>query len=118
MGGTNERRVRLPKESGPDRRASTRFPLTLEVRYAVWDGTRAPRRAGSGRTVDVSSGGIRFSADTLLPIGVRLDVAMNWPVLLDAGVQLQLVASGVVIRALEGETVLQINRYEFRTRAV
>jgi IstB-like ATP binding protein len=35
MDRPSERRVRLPKDAGPDRRASVRFPLTLDVRYSV-----------------------------------------------------------------------------------
>ena len=111
------RRVRLPKDPGSERRASTRFPLNLEVRYTV-AGCRAPFETGSGRTIDVSSSGLSFSADRPLPTGVKLDVSIDWPALLDGGVQLQLVASGVVVRSSGAVIALRIERHEFRTRRV
>jgi hypothetical protein len=108
-----ERRVRLPKDEIPERR--TRFPLTLEVRYIAVV-RRAPVETGSGRTIDLSSSGLSFTADRPLLTGQRLDVSINWPVLLDGGVQLQLMMSGVVVRTNGTLTALRIERHEFRTR--
>jgi hypothetical protein len=71
---------------------------------------------GSGRTIDMSSSGLSFTADTPLSIGQRLHMSIDWPVLLDGGVQLQLVASGVVVRTDGAVTALRMDRHEFRTR--
>jgi len=117
MEPARERRARLPKDGTTERRASTRFPLTLEVRYAV-SGRRAPVETGSGRTIDLSSSGLRFTADSLLLTGQTLDVSIDWPVLLNGGVHLQLAMSGVVVRTSETAIALQIQRYEFKTRRV
>jgi len=111
------RLVRLPKDLSPERRASTRFPLTLEVRYAV-SGRRAPLETGSGRTIDLSSSGLSFNADRPLLTGQTLDLSIDWPALLNGGVQLQLIMSGVVVRTDGTATALQIQRHEFRTRRV
>lgn len=89
--------------------------LTLEVRYVVL-GRRAPVEMGSGRTIDLSSSGLSFTADRPLQTGQKLDVYIDWPVLLDGGVQLQLIMSGVVVRTGGTATALQIERHEFRTR--
>jgi hypothetical protein len=104
----------LPRD-GPERRSSTRFPLTLEVRYVVL-GRCVPDETGSGRTIDLSSSGLSLKADRPLPIGQRLDVSIDWPVLLGGGVQLQLIMSGTVVRTNGSLTALQIERHEFRTR--
>ena len=111
----SERQVRLPKDSNTERRASTRFPLALEVRYSI-SGRRARRETGSGRTVDLSSSGLRFATQGPLEPGIKLDVAIDWPVLLNAGVQLQLVAKGEVVWSSGTETALRIQRHELRTR--
>jgi PilZ domain len=112
-----ERRVQLPKEPGPDRRASVRFPLSLDLRYSV-SHRRAPLETGSGQIIDLSSSGLRFATQGPLEPGLKLDVAIIWPVLLDEHVQLQLVVTGVVVWSRGTETALQIKRHDFRTRSV
>ena len=109
----SERPVRLPKVASPERRASTRFPLAIEVRYALMV---AAGQTGSGQTIDLSSSGLSFTADRPLLTGQKLKVAIDWPVLLDGGVQLQLVMSGVVVRTSGTTTAVKIQRHEFKTR--
>jgi hypothetical protein len=108
-------RARLMKGLDPDRRGSVRFPLNLEVRYSVV-GHSGAAEDGSGRTIDVSTAGLSFTADRPLSIGQRLDLSIEWPVLLDGGVQLQLVTSGVVVRSTGVVVALRIARPEFKTR--
>jgi PilZ domain len=115
MDRPSERWVRLPKEPGPDRRASVRFPLNLELRYSS-SYRRAPLETGSGQSIDLSSSGLRFAAQGPLVPGRKLDVAILWPVLLDEHVQLQLVVTGVVVWSSETETAMRIQRHDFRTR--
>ena len=109
--------VRLPKDAGPDRRARVRFPLTLDVRYSV-SHRRAPVKTGSGQIIDLSSSGLRLAAQGPLEPGLKLDVAVNWPVLLDGRVQLQLILTGTVVWSSETEIALRIQRHDFRTRSV
>jgi hypothetical protein len=109
------KRVRLLKGLDPDRRGSIRFPLNLEVQYRVL-GHRGPAENGSGRTSDISISGLSFTAERPLSIGQRLELSIEWPVLLDGGVQLQLVTSGVVVRSDGAVIALRIGRPEFKTR--
>jgi hypothetical protein len=109
------RRVRLSKGRGSDRRASVRFPVNLGVEYSV-AGCGEPAETGSGRTIDVSSSGLSFSADRPLSMGQRLDLSIDWPVVLDRGVQVQVFVSGVVVRITGAVIALRIERHEFRTR--
>lgn len=98
-----------------DRRANTRFALNLGVRYVILDqpGTVA---TGSGRTIDLSSSGLRFEAKSSLQPGLKLEVAIDWPVQLEGGVHLQLIARGVIVWTRGTETALLIQRHELRTR--
>jgi len=107
--------VRLPKVASPERRASTRFPLAMDVGYALM-GCREQRKTGSGQTIDLSSSGLSFTADRPLLTRQKLELAIDWPVLLDRGVRLQLVMSGVVVRTSGTTTALKIQRHEFKTR--
>jgi c-di-GMP-binding flagellar brake protein YcgR len=112
----SDRRVR-PSEPDPDRRASVRFPLALDVSYSVLH-RRRPGETGSGQLIDLSSSGLRFTAESALKPGLKIDVAIKWPVLLDNRVQLQLMISGVVVWSRDSEAALRILRHDFRTRRV
>jgi hypothetical protein len=107
--------VRIPKIASPERRASTRFAVTLDVSYTVLD-RHLPMKTGSGRSIDLSSSGLSFTTNEPLLTGQKLDVAIAWPVLLDGAIKLQLVMSGVVVRTQGRVAVLQIKRHEFKTR--
>jgi hypothetical protein len=109
------RQVRLLQGLDAERRRGIRFPMDMDVRYSVV-GNRRPAEIGSGRTIDMSSSGLSFTADTPLSIGQGLEVSIDWPVLLDGGVQLQIVASGVVVRTTGAVTAIRIERHDFRTR--
>jgi len=115
MARPNERRVRLPKESKSDRRASVRFPIALDVRYTV---SRHRALVKTGKLVDLSSSGLRFVARGPLEPGVKLDVAIDWPILLDGRVQLQLIVTGTVVWSSDTETAMRIDRHVFRTRGM
>jgi hypothetical protein len=103
------------RSTGLERRASPRYRRTLVVRY------KQPNRPGppeTGRIIDLSRSGWRFTAERPLQAGLRLDVFLDWPVLLDGGVQLRLIAWGVVAWTNGTETALRIERREYRTRRV
>lgn len=113
--GSRERRVRLPKLATGDRRAHARYPLGLALRYAVLHRGRQTE-TGLGQTVDLSSSGLCFAADRPLEPGGKIELAISWPLLLDGGVQLQLVALGTVVWSNGTEAGLEIEHHEFRTR--
>jgi hypothetical protein len=115
MDSSIARRVRLLQGLSPDRRSSARYPLNLEVRYSV-AGRRGAVETGTVRTIDMSSSGLSFTAETPLSIGQRLDMSIDWPALLDGGVYLQIVASGVVVRTAGAVTAIRFERHDFRTR--
>jgi PilZ domain len=71
---------------------------------------------GSARTIDVSSSGLSFPSDKPLFIGQRLEVSLDWPVLLHGDIKLQLVLSGVVVRRDGPVVALKIREHDFRTR--
>ena len=111
----SEEPVRPPKDTSAERRANTRFPLTLEVRFAVSE-RRALVETGSGRAIDLSSSGLSFTADRPLLTGQKLKASIDWPAQLDGGVRIQLIISGVVVRTNGTTTALKIHRYQFTTR--
>ncbi len=105
-------------EQGPllnqERRATDRFPIEREMKYRVL-AQRNGDGAGEGRTINMSSGGILFSASEELITGRRVEVAVNWPAQLNSTVALRLVARGRIVRSQDRMAAMEIQQYEFRT---
>jgi len=116
MARPNKRRIQQLQSANTERRASTRFPVTLEVRYTT-SGLLGPVKMGTGRTIDLSSSGLSFITDTPLLTGQKITAYIDWPALLDGDIKLQLVIWGVVVRTNGPEVALQIQGHDFRTRS-
>lgn len=97
--------------AGPDRRASHRYPVSMELTYRERKGDQA----GTGRTLDMSSRGLCCSGLEPLPAGTEIEVSLDWPVLLE-DCPLKMVIVGHVLRSGAGRTALLILRYQFHTR--
>ena len=98
-----------------DRRDDRRYPIELDLRYKVVARGRNPVE-GTGRTMNMSSGGVLFGGDQSLPAGASVELASNWPVLLQNTRPLTLLIVGRVVRAEDNRVAVKTNRYEFLTR--
>lgn len=96
--------------SQPDRRQHFRYPLNLEVQYRLPD-----KRAGLGKTLNISSGGIFFKTSGPLPQRSQIHLAIDWPFLLDGVCHLKLMVRGQVVRSDAKATAIKVSSYEFRT---
>ena len=99
-----------------DRRDNRRFPIELELRYKVV--ARRVQLNGAGRTLNMSSGGVLFAGDQSLPEGSFVELAIHWPVLLQATCPLTLLIVGRVVRCADHTIAVKTTRYEFITRPV
>jgi hypothetical protein len=100
-----------------ERRRSTRFPISLEVRYTALSlpGVAETR---TGFTRNISSSGLSFTTEAPLLIGQSLRVSIYWPAQLNDGIELQLVVVGVVVGIRGAVTALRIQRHEFKTKGL
>jgi hypothetical protein len=98
-----------------DRRGTGRFPLREGVRYRLLHPKSNPV-SGSGRTLNIGSGGILFTTDDLLPVGRSVELSVDWPAQLDGDCPLKFVAVGRVIRSEPKQAAVRIERYQFKTR--
>ena len=98
-----------------ERRRTTRFPVNEDIKYRVLH--KSSRVSGSGRTLNVGSGGLLFTTEERLQVGRQIEISMNWPARLGGTCPLKFVATGRVMRAEAGKAAVRIERYEFRTRA-
>jgi PilZ domain len=96
-----------------ERRTKARYPVKLTVRYRTIG--RSNSVNGVGQTLNMSSGGLLVSAEHEMPAGLRLEVNVEWPLLLDGTVPLQLVAHGKVVRGGGSEFAISFAQYQFRT---
>ncbi len=99
-----------------NRRRAQRYPIDLELTYQLLR-PNGVTTVGTGRTVNLSSGGILFEGAHELPAGSIVQIAMAWPARLEDVVPLTLSAAGEVVRSQGTRTAIRIKRHDFRTRA-
>jgi hypothetical protein len=99
-----------------DRRRTDRFPIESELRYKLVEAKQVTE-AGTGRTLNMSSKGILFTTAERLPVGRRVELSVEWPAQLSETCGLKLVAQGRVVRSSAEESAINIDKYDFRTRA-
>ena len=98
-----------------DRRGTSRFPLSEEVRYKVLHRAVA-KASGAGKTLNIGSRGILFTTEEQLPLGRTVELSVNWPARLGGTCPLKFVAVGRIVRSEADKAAVRIERYEFRTR--
>jgi hypothetical protein len=77
---------------------------------------RSVSETGTGRTINLSAGGILLNTKHSLPVGACIDLEVAWPVLLDGAVPLKFVATGRIVRSSSADgTAVEIRRHEFHT---
>jgi hypothetical protein len=109
-------RPQLEDSSDNERRTNGRFPLENVLRYRFLE-AKNPAPAGTGQTLNMSSSGMLLKVESLLPIGQKIEVSVDWPAQLNEHCGLKLVALGKVIRSSAEEAAVSIDKYDFRTRA-
>ena len=104
-----------PAKTPTERRSAERMMIEREVHYRVLNKKDGDAEA-LGKTLNISSSGVLFTSQHMLPPGRRLELSISWPAQLDNKCALKLVARGRVVRC-EGEVVaIEIMQHEFRTR--
>ena len=109
-------RTRDPGIAG-ERRGDRRYSLLLDLRWKLIR-RRKVLDAGTGRTIDLSSGGILFDAGRHLPAGLNVELSISWPALLHNVAPMQLTVSGKIVRSHGTLIGVRIAQHEFRTTGV
>ena len=104
----------LQAQGDRERRTKRRFQIEQEVKYKMLYGQRIAE-TGTGRTMNISSGGVWFSTESMLTSGMPVELSMSWPVLLNDSCPMKLMIYGCVVRSNERGAAVAIERYEFRT---
>jgi len=104
-----------PQTSENERRGKRRFQIEQDIRYKMLYGQRIAE-TGMGKTLNISSGGVWFTTENMLTTGMPVELALNWPVLLNDACPMKLMIYGCVVRSNERGAAVAIERYEFRTQ--
>jgi len=96
--------------SGAERRAAARVRIECPIKYQTLS---EPKRAGEGHSIDISTSGICFTSESLLPAGAKITVCMRWPVGLEDGVPVELHAVGTLVRAEPMRAAMEIDETKF-----
>ena len=100
----------------PERRASIRFSIERSISYRVVG--RGPVGAsGSGKTVNMSSGGMLIETEQVLIPGWRVEVEVSGPFQVDDQVFFKLFVTGKIIRSVSSLVPLagfKISRHTFQ----
>jgi hypothetical protein len=97
-----------------EQRSRQRYPIELEVEYRLLAKGRS-EQVGSGKTRNISSGGILFDALGSRPATGSIEVLLSWPFLLEGVCPLKLVMKGQIVRSDVRGVAIQYNYHEFRT---
>ncbi len=103
---------------GPEqeRRAKKRFVMERDASYKIQRGLQTIA-SGAARLLNMSSSGVLFIAEEGLPVGREIELAIDWPAVLNNSCALKLVVNGRIVRCRDRQVAATIERYEFRTRA-
>ena len=97
-----------------ERRDDRRYDIQLELRWKLIRRRRVID-SGTGRTLDLSSGGIMFETGRDLPAGLNVELSISWPVRLHNVAPLQLIVLGRIVRSGGGWAAIRTVQHEFRT---
>jgi len=112
-------RVAPAEINSGDQRLNGRYPITLELQYKLLNKGRV-EHLGVGRTLNISSGGVLFEADGLLPPTGPIELALSWPFLLEGICNLKLVMRGRIVRCDTSSRAIAVKTefHEFHTAGV
>jgi hypothetical protein len=97
-----------------DQRLHRRYAISLDVQYRLRNNGEVTK-FGTGKTFNISSGGIFLQTGGALPTGGEIELLMQWPFFLDGTCPLKLVVQGRIVRSDANGTAVQALRHEFRT---
>jgi hypothetical protein len=98
-----------------DRRLSRRYPIAAELEYCAV-GRDGLQFRGTGRSINLSTGGILFQSEQGLTPNMRIELTIAWPARLNDAVDLNLCVSGRVARSDGAFHAVRIREHEFCLR--
>jgi PilZ domain len=95
-----------------DRRLQRRYPLELDLEFKIIDGDQVVS-TGTGRTGNISSGGLLFYTAEGVLSGPQVELAVRWPAVLGNTPFLELRITGRLVRNDARGIAMRMSRYHF-----
>ncbi|MDE3167232.1 MAG: PilZ domain-containing protein [Acidobacteriota bacterium] len=108
--------MRRTKPDIKNRRAHTRHQFATALRYRGWRQDTV-LCSGSGRTIDMSAGGITLDLGRALEPGAELEMALEWPGIYHDRPRMRLYVWAEVLRSTPESTAVRILTHEFQDAA-
>ncbi len=99
--------------SAADRRQDRRYDLELDLQWKLLYRSRVIE-TGTGRTIDLSNGGVHYEAGRRFPAGLNVELSIAWPAVVHDMPPHRLVVSGKIVRSDGGRTAIRKQQHEFR----
>ena len=96
-----------------ERRTNQRYGIHLPIHFRVSQ-KGAASRWGTGVTCDVSSNGVSFKCRRPLPLGVHVEMIIDWPARHDDVHPIDLQATGFVVRSSATRAAIRMTSKRFR----
>ena len=95
-----------------DRRLQRRYPLELDLEFRIVDNDKVVS-TGTGKTGNISSGGVLFYAAEGVPTGPHVELAVRWPAVLGDAPFIELRIFGRMVRSDSRGVAMRMSRYYF-----
>lgn len=101
-------------DTGPN--ITRRYPVSFAIRYVT--GLPAEERTVVGETLWMSRGEMAFMTKEAAFVGEQVVISIEWPVLLQGKVPLQLTVTAEIVERAGFMSVARLSKHEFRTRGL
>jgi len=117
--GDSRNRTRKPlkaafQQSSNGRRSDRRYSVDLSMRCKLV----GSERMIAGRVLDISCAGVFFVSSEILPNSAKVELVIDWPVLLNGVCRMQLRGYGRIVRSNASGSAAAISRFQFYTAGV
>jgi hypothetical protein len=93
-----------------ERRSNPRYGLRLPLFYRVAQ-RGEPEISGAGLTLDISTHGISFRCRKPLPLGIHIEVSVEWPARYRDDRPIELLGTGFVVRSDHGRAAMRMTSH-------
>jgi hypothetical protein len=105
--------IQRPEHLEATQASPHRYPISMQLRYKAR--SKPGTLHGFGQTRMMSSHDIVFAPGEGLKPGMKAEIAVAWPFLLNGHIRLQLVLEAAILSSQDGVAEARILAYDFRT---